>query len=368
MPVAAADLLAWYDRHARTLPWRVGPAARKAGGRADPYRVWLSEVMLQQTTVAAVKDYFHRFTTLWPTVGALAAADDEAVMKAWAGLGYYARARNLKRCAEVVARERGGRFPETEAGLLALPGIGAYTAAAVAAIAFGAPAAVVDGNVERVVTRVLALATPLPAAKAPVRAFVATLVPPDRPGEFAEAMMDLGATLCSPRRPACALCPWSGGCAARAAGTQENFPVKAPKPDRPVRRGAAFVAIRPDGAVLVEKRPEKGLLGGMTGVPTSAWVTAEGSAPKKRGRPAKATAPAALPAAGAGAAPFPAGWQRMTAPVEHTFTHFHLVLEVWLAHVPAGHPAGDGWWSPAGALQGEALPSVFRKVLAAAGL
>ena len=365
MPVTATDLLVWYDRHARTLPWRIGPAERRAGHKADPYRVWLSEVMLQQTTVAAVKDYFHRFTAAWPTVTALAEADDDAVMKAWAGLGYYARARNLKRCAGVVAHDLGGCFPQTEAGLLALPGIGAYTAAAIAAIAFGEPAPVVDGNVERVITRVLALETPLPAAKAEVRAFVATLVPPERPGEFAEAMMDLGATLCSPKRPACALCPWSGGCAAHARGTQENFPVKAPKAERPVRHGAAFVAIRPDGAVLVEKRPEKGLLGGMTGVPTTPWTVSAGTPARRRGRSPKITdaAPTDAPAF-----PVPADWHRTTAPVEHTFTHFHLVLDVWRARVPAEQQAREGWWSPARELQGEALPSVFRKVLAAAGL
>lgn len=371
---AATDLLAWYDRHARRLPWRVGPAERRAGIVADPYRVWLSEIMLQQTTVAAVKDYFETFTRRWPTVAALAAAPDEDVMKAWAGLGYYARARNLKRCAETVAFGLDGRFPSDEAGLLALPGIGAYTAAAVAAIAFGKPAAVVDGNVERVVTRIASIATPLPAAKVSVRAFVETLVPDDRPGEFAEAMMDLGATICTPKRPACGLCPWNDACAARAAGTQEAFPVKAAKAERPVRRGAAFVAVRPDGAVLVRKRPDKGLLGGMTEFPTSAWTTDDGALPPRRGRKPKTAAPAAAPASSStpaadatAAAPFPAGWKRMIAPVEHTFTHFHLVLEVYRAEVPSSTPAGDGWWSQPSEIDGEALPSVFRKVLAAAG-
>ncbi len=342
----AADLLAWYDRHARRLPWRAGPAERRQGARPDPYRVWLSEVMLQQTTVAAVKGYFEAFTARWPTVADLAAADEAEVMKAWAGLGYYARARNLKRCAEAVATDHGGRFPDQEAGLSALPGIGAYTSAAIAAIAFDRPAAVVDGNVERVFTRLFAIDTPLPAAKALVRDRVAALVPPDRPGEFAEATMDLGATICTPKRPACGLCPWTAACRARAEGTQELYPLKAAKTARPVRRGAAFVAVRADGAVLVRRRPPRGLLGGMTEVPGSAWET---------------TAPVDALAA----APFAADWRRQPAPVAHTFTHFHLELDVWRAAVAADTPAPDGtWWSAE--IDDEALPSVFRKVVAAA--
>jgi A/G-specific adenine glycosylase len=344
----AADLLAWYDRHARRLPWRAGPAERRRGERPDPYRVWLSEVMLQQTTVAAVKGYFEAFTTRWPTVGDLAAADEEDVMKAWAGLGYYARARNLKRCAEVVATEHDAGFPDDEAGLAALPGVGVYTSAAIAAIAFDRPAAVVDGNVERVFTRLYAIDTPLPAAKPLVRQRVAALVPADRPGEFAEATMDLGATICTPKRPACALCPWAEACRARAAGTQEIYPVKAAKTARPVRHGAAFVAIRADGAVLVRRRPPRGLLGGMTEVPGSEWRV-EGL-------------DGALDAA-----PLAADWRRLPAPVTHTFTHFHLELDVWRAEVAATTAAPAGmWWSARGAIDGEALPSVFRKVVAAA--
>jgi A/G-specific adenine glycosylase len=342
----AADLLAWYDRHARRLPWRAGPAERRRGTRPDPYRVWLSEVMLQQTTVAAVKGYFEAFTARWPTVADLAAADEAEVMKAWAGLGYYARARNLKRCAESVATDHGGRFPDQETGLSALPGIGAYTSAAIAAIAFDRPAAVVDGNVERVFTRLFAIDTPLPAAKALVRDRVAALVPSDRPGEFAEATMDLGATICTPKRPACGLCPWNAACRARAEGTQELYPLKAAKTARPVRRGAAFVAVRPDGAVLVRRRPPRGLLGGMTEVPGSAWEPA-------------------APADALTAAPFAADWRRTPAPVAHTFTHFHLELDVWRAAVAADTPAPEGmWWSAE--IDREALPSVFRKVVAGA--
>jgi A/G-specific adenine glycosylase len=392
--LAAAPLLDWYDRHARRLPWRVGPAARRRGERADPYRVWLSEVMLQQTTVAAVAGYFRAFTERWPTVADLAAAAEEDVMKAWAGLGYYARARNLKRCAEAVAADHGGRFPESEAALLALPGIGAYTAAAVAAIAFGRPAAVVDGNVERVFSRLYAIATPLPAAKAEIRARVAALVPADRPGEFAEATMDLGATICTPKHPACALCPWRADC--RGSGSAEAFPVKAAKAGRPTRRGAAFVAVRADGAVLVRRRPPKGLLGGMTEVPGSEWRRAPRAASPSAAPPMPAPtatdAPVHLPIGrnraieegtppGAGAiadrpedsiradgalaaAPLAALWRRMPAAVAHTFTHFHLALDVYRADVGLATPAPAGmWWSAD--IDAEALPTVFRKAVAA---
>ncbi len=267
-------------------------------------------------------------------------------MKAWAGLGYYARARNLKRCAEVVASEHGGVFPDTEAGLAALPGIGTYTAAAVAAIAFGRPAVVLDGNVERVAARLFAVSAPVPGAKAELRRRLRPLVPADRPGEFAEATMDLGATLCTPKRPACALCPWREPCRARAMGIAELLPVKAAKAETPTRRGDAYVAIRADGAVLLRRRPPSGLLGGMTEVPGGAWTSrADG-----RAEP-----------------PFAAGWRRVPAPVEHVFTHFRLVLDVHRAVVPAATAAPVGtWWSPRAALTGEALPTVFAKVIAAA--
>ncbi|BBE72203.1 A/G-specific adenine glycosylase [Oharaeibacter diazotrophicus] len=337
-----ADLLAWYDRHARRLPWRVPPDERAVGVVPDPYRVWLSEIMLQQTTVAAVKGYFEAFLARWPRLEDLAAAPRDDVMAAWAGLGYYSRARNLKACAEMVAERHGGRFPDDEAALRALPGIGAYTAAAIAAIAFDRPAVVVDGNVERIVTRLHAVETPLPEAKPEIRRLTEALAPPTRPGDFAQAMMDLGATICTPKRPACGLCPWQGSCAARAAGTQESYPRKTAKPERPVRRGTAYVAIRSDGAVLLRRRPDKGLLGGMAEVPGTEWA---------------ATAPPADP-------PLPADWRR-AGTVEHTFTHFHLILTVETASVDAPAPAG-AWWAPADGLADEALPSLMRKTVAAA--
>jgi A/G-specific adenine glycosylase len=345
----APSLLAWYDRHARVLPWRVGPKERAKGVRPDPYRVWLSEVMLQQTTVAAVKAYFVDFTMRWPTVGDLAAAARDDVMKAWAGLGYYARARNLKACAEKVARDLGGQFPASAAGLRELPGIGDYTAAAIAAIAYDEAVPVVDGNIERVVTRLYAIETPLPAAKPIIRGYQAKLTPTQCAGDFAQAMMDLGATICTPKRPACALCPWSAACAARAEGNPEIYPLKADKADRPVRFGAAFVALREDGAILLRQRPDKGLLGGMTEVPGSDW-TADFD-----------------PTAAPYAAPLAADWQLLPGRVVHVFTHFRLELSVFRAEIPAGQDAPAGtWWSPASAVAGEALPTVFRKVVEAA--
>ncbi|MFO1105893.1 MAG: A/G-specific adenine glycosylase [Amaricoccus sp.] len=325
-------LLDWYARAARTLPWRVPPGAETL---PDPYRVWLSEVMLQQTTVAAVKGYFERFLRDWPTVEALAAAEDGAVMAAWAGLGYYARARNLLKCARAVAA-RGG-FPRTEAGLRELPGIGAYTAAAIAAIAFDRKAVVVDGNVERVMARLHALEAPLPGAKPLLRALAEALTPDERPGDYAQAVMDLGATICTPRAPACGLCPWSGPCRARALGIAAVLPRKAAKLAKPVRFGIAFLALRPDGAVLAERRPEAGLLGGMLGLPGGAWSEA---------------GPVADP-------PFPADWRDLGLEVRHTFTHFHLRLALQGARVG---PEAPGAFYPAASLE-PALPTVMRKAL-----
>src|SRR5712672_494691 len=263
----ASRLLAWYDRHRRTLPWRA-----PAGERTEPYLVWLSEIMLQQTTVATVGDYFRRFVERWPTVEALAEAPLDHVLSAWAGLGYYARARNLHACAQAVVERHGGRFPSSLAELATLPGIGPYTAAAIAAIAFDAPAAAVDGNVERVVARLFTVEQELPAAKPHIRALAETLVPAERAGDFAQALMDLGATICTPKKPACALCPWMDNCAARRRGDPEAFPIKAPKKEGRLRRGAAFVVLRADGLVLLRSRPTKGLLGGMTEVPTTDWT------------------------------------------------------------------------------------------------
>jgi A/G-specific adenine glycosylase len=349
MEPEAPSLLAWYDRHARVLPWRVGPKQRAKGVKPDPYRVWLSEVMLQQTTVATVKTYFLDFTMRWPTVGELASAQRDDVMKAWAGLGYYARARNLKACAEKVAGDLGGHFPTTAAGLKELPGIGDYTAAAIAAIAYDEPVPVVDGNIERVVARLFAIDTPLPAAKPVIREHQARLTPKERAGDFAQAMMDLGATICTPKRPACALCPWSEACVARATGNPEIYPLKADRADRPVRFGAAFVAIREDGAILLRQRPDKGLLGGMTEVPGSDWSAAF-------------DAKAALHDA-----PFAADWRLLPGRVVHVFTHFRLELSVFQAEISSGQDASAGtWWSPAAAVAGEALPTVFRKVVEAA--
>jgi A/G-specific adenine glycosylase len=337
-----AALLAWYDRHRRDLPWRARP-----GETPEPYRVWLSEIMLQQTTVRAVIPYFARFLDLFPTVEALAQAPSEAVMRAWAGLGYYSRARNLHACAQEVVARFGGRFPEEEAELRTLPGIGAYTAAAIAAIAFDRRATVVDGNVERVVARLHAVTDPLPAAKPAIRELAEALTPARRPGDFAQAMMDLGATLCSPRSPACGLCPWRAPCLARAQGLAETLPRKLPKKEGVLRRGAAFVAIRSDGAILVRTRPPKGLLGGMTEVPGTDWAA------DHEARDALHHAPLAAP------------WQALPGVVEHVFTHFPLALTVYRAELPGGTPAPAGCrWVARQALAGEAFPTVMRKVLA----
>ena len=335
-----ASLLDWYDRHARALPWRVPPEDSRAGLRPDPYRVWLSEVMLQQTTVAAVKDYFHRFTTRWPTVADLAAAEDGEVMGEWAGLGYYARARNLLKCARAVVADHGGVFPDTRDALLTLPGIGPYTASAIAAIAFGRPETVVDGNVERVMARLHDIHTPLPAAKPELTEAAAALTPQARPGDYAQAVMDLGATICTPRSPACGICPWRDPCRARVAGTAADLPRKTPKKAQPVRRGIAYVVRRTDGAWLLERRPDRGLLGGMLGWPGSDWI--EGAPPE--------------------APPVAADWTVLDAEARHTFTHFHLLLEVRIATLPQGAQPERGEFLDAAAFRPSDLPTVMRKV------
>jgi A/G-specific adenine glycosylase len=343
-------LLAWYDRHRRALPWR---ALR--GERADPYRVWLSEIMLQQTTVKTVAPYYARFLARWGDVRALAAAPLGDVLKAWAGLGYYARARNLHACARAVMERHGGEFPRSEAELRALPGIGDYTAAAIAAIAYDAPASPVDGNIERVVARLFAVAEPLPAAKPELRRLARELTPSRRAGDFAQALMDLGATICTPKNPACALCPWNDGCAAHARGEAEVFPRRIPKREGALRRGAAFVARRADGYLLVRTRPPKGLLGGMTEVPTSEWSADfdEGEAQKD------------APRFASGKQRKRSAWRRIPGVVRHVFTHFPLELSVYLAELPAGTraPAGARWIGLA-EIGDEALPSLMRKVVA----
>ena len=342
-PPQSSALLAWYDRHRRKLPWRAA-----AGERADPYRVWLSEIMLQQTTVKAVAPYYVRFLERFPTVERLAAASLDDVLRAWAGLGYYARGRNLHACAQAVVAHHGGRFPDTEAALAELPGIGPYTAAAIAAIAFDARATPVDGNIERVIARVFAVEDELPGAKPTIRALAATLTPARRAGDFAQAMMDLGATICTPKKPACALCPWSAPCIARARGDAETFPRKAEKRTGKLRRGAAFVVVRADGHLLVRTRPAKGLLGGMTEVPTTAWTH-------------DFDAGAALADAPFGRAT----WRRVPGVVTHVFTHFPLELTVHVARVGAATkpPAGARWVALAD-VAGEALPNLMRKVVA----
>ena len=336
----APALLAWYDRHRRTLPWRALP-----GAHPDPYRVWLSEIMLQQTTVATVGAYFDRFVTRFPTVEALAAAALDEVLHAWQGLGYYARARNLHACARAIVSEHGGHFPDTEEGLRALPGIGAYTAGAIAAIAFDRKAAAVDGNVERVIARLAALETPLPAVKPEIRALVETLVPEQRAGDFAQAAMDLGATICTPRSPKCILCPWQVACRARALGRAEELPRRREKAAKPTRRGTAFWVVRPDGSVLLRRRPDSGLLGGMIEVPSTQW---------REGRSSEIDVKQA--------APVRASWVRIPGTVRHTFTHFHLELAVLTGEASA-KAKGEGFWVPLDRLSEQALPTVMKKVV-----
>jgi len=335
--------LGWYDRHARTLPWRVPPGL---GETPDPYRVWLSEVMLQQTTVAVVAPYYSRFLERWPTVADLAAAPREDVLAAWAGLGYYARARKLHECALVIAREKAGRFPSNEADLLRLPGIGPYTAAAIAAIAFGRKATVIDGNVERVIARLFAVETPLTVAKAEIKALTAALVPKSRAGDFAQAMMDLGATICTPKRPACALCPWMDVCRARRKGLTEVLPRRAEKDERPVRCGVAFFASNASGFILLRRRADKGLLGGMLEVPSTPW--------RAEAWPRKSALTHA---------PFEAAWRKRTGQVAHTFTHFQLKLDVLAGAAPRDAEIDGEWVDPA-KLGELALPSVMKKIIA----
>ncbi|WP_231736229.1 MULTISPECIES: A/G-specific adenine glycosylase [unclassified Sphingopyxis] len=321
----AARLFGWYDRAARVLPWRVPPGSAAI---PDPYRVWMAEVMLQQTTVAAVAGYFERFTARWPTVADLATADDADVMAAWAGLGYYARARNLLACARAVAADHGGLFPDTEEGLRALPGVGDYTAAAVAAIAFGRPSVVVDANIERVIARHRLIEIPLPAAKRDIKAALAPLVPADRPGDFAQALMDLGATICTVRSPACGICPVMADCRARGRADIERLPVKPPKKAKPHRHGLAYW-IEQDGRVWLVRRPDKGMLGGMRALPGGDWTD---TPPRESG----------------------------IVSVDHGFTHFDLTLTLVRREVQDA--ATEGLWWPISDLDAAGLPTLYRKL------
>lgn len=321
------------------MPWRTPPAEKKAGVQPDPYRIWLSEVMLQQTTVAAVKDYFNRFTTRWPTVASLAAADDGDVMGEWAGLGYYARARNLLKCARVITDEHSGIFPDDHATLLTLPGIGPYTAAAISSIAFDLRHVVVDGNVERVMSRLYDIHSPLPASKLELTAKAEHLTPNQRTGDYAQAVMDLGATICTPKSPACGICPWHEPCKARKAGTAPDLPKKTPKKPKPTRHGTVYLGRRSDGAWLLERRPNKGLLGGMLGWPGSDWIDV--TTPRPIGTP-----------------PTPADWKTEEGEVRHTFTHFHLLLTVMSATIESNEQLlflGHNDFRPSD------LPTVMRK-------
>jgi len=339
-------LLDWYDRNARRLPWRVGPEERALGVRPDPYRVWLSEIMLQQTTVAAVQPYFEKFVSQWPTLADLVAAEIDEIMRAWAGLGYYSRARNLKATADMIA-SAGGSFPATSALLKRLPGVGDYTAAAIAAIAYDEPSPVVDGNIERVIARLFAIAEPLPGAKSAIRERQGALTPSARAGDYAQAMMDLGATICTPKRPACGPCPIDQACLAKAQGNPEAYPLKRSKSVRPTRHGIAFVAVRKDGAILLRKRAPKGLLGGMAEVPGSDWAVVAPSID--------------------GSAPLDLNWRKVSGKIVHVFTHFRLELDVLTAKAPQEAAAPNGyWWSPADTLPHEALPSVMKKAIEAA--
>jgi A/G-specific adenine glycosylase len=337
-------LLVWYDRHRRDLPWRAKP-----GEVVEPYRVWLSEIMLQQTRVETVIRYYENFLAKFPTVEKLAKAPLEEVLKRWAGLGYYARARNLHACARAVVKEHGGKFPDTEDGLRELPGIGSYTAAAIATIAFGRKAAPMDGNIERVVARLFKVEAPLPAVKPELQNLAASLVPANRAGDFAQAMMDLGSMICTPKNPSCMLCPWNDVCAAHLSGEPEIYPKRTPKAEGKLRRGAAFVVLREDGAVLLRRRPRRGLLGGMSEVPNTEWS-------------AGFDEKAALDFV-----PLKAKWHRKPGYVRHVFTHFPLELSVYVAKIAKDTSAPKGArFVKIEKLEGEALPSLMRKVIAQA--
>ena len=345
-----SKLLNWYDKHARSLPWRVSPQDRENGKLPDPYQVWLSEIMLQQTTIPTVIGYFANFLTTWPTIQDLADAQEDDILAAWAGLGYYARARNLKKCADILVKKYAAKFPNTEQELLELPGIGVYTAAAILSIAFNIPATVVDGNVERVISRLFSISTPFPDSKKLIKQHATQLQSSERAGDYSQAIMDLGATVCSPTKPKCDICPWQSNCSAYFNNNPEKFPVKKPKMSKPTRYGFAFVAIRTDGAILLRKRPPNGLLASMAEVPGSVW---------------EPTPPTAKTQSSLKNLPLRGNWEKATKPVRHTFTHFHLNVIVWYTQIdkkvraPTGH-----WWSTPTAIATEPLPTVMRKIIA----
>lgn len=334
-----ASLLSWYDQEGRTLPWRVRPQDRSKGLKPNPYAVWLSEIMLQQTTVPHGTPYWFKFLELYPTIEELAAAPLDDVLTHWAGLGYYARARNLHKCAQIVANDLNGEFPETKAELLKLPGIGDYTASTMAAICFDEPTNIVDGNVERAISRLHRVEIPLPKGKKDIKALASVLADPDRPGDYGQALMDLGAIVCTPRQPSCTVCPWESWCEAQRVGDMESFPRKQPKKAQPVRYGHAYVMVRND-CVWLRRRAETGLLGGMMEVPTSDWA---GECPDF-------------------SPPLQADWIRAPSSVKHVFTHFELRLEIHQATITTD-PPGAGSWVQIDHLSQKALPTLFKKVL-----
>lgn len=345
-----ANLLSYYDDEGRTLPWRIRPKDRESGVIADPYAVWLSEIMCQQTTIAAVIPYWKTFLAKWPTVNDLAAAPRDHVLAAWAGLGYYARARNLHTCAMIIAHEFGGVFPQNEAALLKLPGIGAYTAAAIASICYNEPVNVVDGNVERVISRLYRVQKPLPSGRAELRKLAGGLADPDRPGDYAQALMDLGSQICKPKNPSCDRCPWRCDCDACANNCMEDYPRKTAKKERPKRYGAVFF-LEDAGKILLRRRPDKGLLGGMMELPGTQWEACKHSADIYLSH-----------------APAPRNWQQTTSPIEHVFSHFTLHLDVFMAQGSVDETSNteDAIWADLDALENYALPSLMHKAIRAA--
>ncbi len=353
-PPQPDHLLAWYDQHRREMPWR-----SPAGQRPDPYHIWLSEIMLQQTTVATVKPYFEKFIKRWPSLEQFAASELDEVLQMWAGLGYYARARNLHKCAGRVMAELDGEFPQTQKQLLQLPGIGPYTAAAIMTIAFAARAVVVDGNVERVMARIFAVDEPLPRAKPLLKQHAESLTPDNRPGDYAQAIMDLGATVCRPKKPLCSSCPWQSSCVAESRSVQEHYPRKIKKPPKPQRLGTAFWVQREDGKILLRKRDPNGLLGAMMEIPSSPWIDKTDKAFEENRPEAHA--------------PLDTDWHRDNCSmVRHTFTHFHLEIEIWQARASLGAILADAAraeccsWVDINDLDNQALPTLMRKIVDAA--